>query len=122
MNKVQGADGCQLSQLIFAEFRHAITQVVNAGELTRDSFAHNRLTRLFAQTSHIPQTETTKDAAVFILLERTQPIGTGNVDRQDLQSMTLRICNDPEGLLKTHRLVVENRRRERREVITFQSR
>src|SRR6185503_15936064 len=36
--------------------------------------------------------------------------------------MSLRILDEREGLIKTHRLVVENRGRERREVITFQIR
>ena len=34
--------------------------------------------------------------------------------------MTLRVFNDGERLIKTHRLVVENRRRERSQVITLQ--
>ena len=36
--------------------------------------------------------------------------------------MTLRVLNDRERLIETHRLIVEGRRSERREVMTFQIR
>ena len=36
--------------------------------------------------------------------------------------MTLRVLNDRERLIETHRLIVQRRRRERRQVMTFEIR
>src|SRR5262249_51806934 len=120
LNKVQSPNCRQFSQLIFANFSYAVTQVVNAGESTSRSLAHNRLSRLLAQTSYVSQSQTNSERSVFLLLERAQPLGTGNIDRQTLQSRGLRIFNNSEGRIKTHRLVIENRRRECSQVIAFQ--
>ena len=54
------------------------------------------------------------------LLERAQPIRASDVDRQNPQSMTLRIFNERERLVEAHRLVVENRGCECGQVITFE--
>ena len=48
------------------------------------------------------------------------PIRARHIDRQHFQSVPLRILDNRERLIKTHRLVVERRRGKRRQVMTLE--
>src|ERR1700741_5427881 len=75
---------------------------------------------MLAQTPDVSKPETDCERPVPLLLDRAQPVRAGNVDRQNFQSVTLRIFNESKWLIKTHRLIVENRGRECCQVIAFQ--
>src|SRR5258705_8831219 len=55
----------------------------------------------------------------FLSLDRAQPIRASDIHWQNLQPMALRIFNECEWLIKAHRLVIQNRGRERHQVITL---
>src|SRR5262249_38315458 len=119
---IQRSYRSQLSQFIFAQLRHTVVQIVDSQKLTRGSLAHNRLARLLAQTFDVSQTKPDHECRVLLFLDRAQPVRTRDIDRQDFEPMSLRVFDERERLIKTHRLVIENRGRERRQVITLQIR
>ena len=56
----------------------------------------------------------------ILAFNRAFPIRSRHIDRQHLQSMPLRILDNRERLIKTHRLVVERGCGKRRQVMTFE--
>ena len=55
-----------------------------------------------------------------LILQRAQPVRAGDIDRLHFQAMALCVFNKRERLIKTHRLIVQHRSGERRQVMTFQ--
>ena len=55
-----------------------------------------------------------------MLLKRTRPVRARDVDGFDLQPVPLRIFDDGRGMVKTHRLVIEQRGGESGKIAAFQ--
>src|SRR6185437_6058332 len=69
-----------------------------------------------------PQAQTQHRFSIFSPLQRAIPHAHANVDRPHLHAMRPRIPNELRRCIETHRLAIEQRRRESRRLVTFEPR
>ena len=77
----------------------------------------------FSHSSRIEQSEPEREAFApdaALRLKRAEPIGALHVDRLHSQSMTLRVFHQRRRIVKTHGLVVQHGRRERRQIVALE--
>ena len=114
------ADGRERLQFVPPELGPA-REVVDGREWPRRPRPHDRTRRPLAQALHVPQPQPHHEGAVGAL-EHAQPRGARDVDRQDPQPVALRVLHDGRRVIEPHRLVVEERRVERRRMVNAQVR
>src|SRR6185437_3550380 len=74
---------------------------------------------LFRQPAHVIQAKAHPFFAAM-LFDGTEPIRGSDIDWFEMQAMLLRVFYKRGWRVETHRLVVENRRRERRQIMALQ--
>src|SRR5262245_57904081 len=96
IQKIQRANIGEHDQLTFLQFRNTFGEIVDGSERGPLPFVNECLGGSFPQSAHVAQTQA--QARRWELTERpyryrTEPIGFGDVDRQDVQAMTLSILD-----------------------------
>src|SRR2546426_9787632 len=69
---------------------------------------------------HLPVSPSPRLPISFLLFNRARPIRSCDVYWLYLQTMPLRVLDESKRLIETHRLIVQNRGRECRKVMTFE--
>ena len=120
LQMIQRAYLRQHDQLIPPQRGHAPHQVIHRDKIAASAHRHNFLGRFFAQSAHITQSHPQNRLARAARLQGAQPIGAQNIDRPDLQPVPLGIFHQRGRGIKSHRLIVEQRRGEGRQVMALQ--
>src|SRR6266478_2774452 len=121
--RVQRTNFAERYQLRFLQFRDTADQIINPLERTllplRDNLVHRRLPQPPDVTE--PDAQTRNILVPFNrVLDGAVPFRIEGVDRFHSEAMQLGIVHKYCRAIKTHWLIVEERRGKRREMMTFQ--
>src|SRR5258708_6284033 len=123
--RVQRTNFAERYQLRFLQFRDMADQIINPLERTLLPLRDNLVYRRLPQPPDVTEPDAqTRNILVPLnrVLDGAVPFRIEGVDRFHSEAMQLRIVHQDCRAVKAHRLIVEQRRRKRREIMTFQVR